>query len=369
MTSFQLPPYPYDSVEGLKSIAADAEGGAVDLSVGTPCDPPPPAVVEALATSDAERGYPTSLGSLRFREAAASWMARRFGVEVPVDGIAACVGTKEFVASTAHFLRVGNSKRDCLLFPAVAYPTYQMSATLAQCFQCAVGVDERFRLDVSTIDYDDTEHYLAMWVNTPSNPAGAIDDLRTIAAWGRAHRVPIFSDECYAEFTWDGPPRSILEHGLSGVVAVHSLSKRSNLAGLRVGFYAGDPELVQYLAEVRRHAGMMVPGPVQLAAAVALDDDEHVKVQRERYLERLEYFRGVLAALGVDAPMPGGGFYLWAPAPDGDAWSLAERLAREGGCVVSPGILYGRAAAGHIRVAMVQPMERLRLVARRLGVE
>src|SRR6185436_3476906 len=128
--------------------------------------------------------------------------------------------------------------------------------------------------------------------------------------------------------TWQGEPHTILEHGPDGVVAVHSLSKRSNLAGVRAGFYAGDADLVSYLREVRKHAGFMVPGPVQAAGAVAYDDDAHVDEQRERYRNRLERLRTMLrAALDVEAPFPAGAFYLWAPAPGGDAWGLAKRLA------------------------------------------
>ncbi len=179
--------------------------------------------------------------------------------------------------------------------------------------------------------------------------------------------MPVFSDECYIEFTWDGPPRTILEHGIDGVVAVHSLSKRSNLAGVRAGFYAGDRELVSYLSEVRKHAGFMVPGPVQAAAVAAWSDDQHVDEQRARYLHRLERFAKVLTGIGVDVGLPGGGFYLWAPAPDGDAWGLARRLACEGGALVSPGEFYGDAGRHHVRVAMVQPDDRLDLVAARLS--
>ncbi|MGH3851252.1 MAG: aminotransferase class I/II-fold pyridoxal phosphate-dependent enzyme, partial [Pseudonocardiaceae bacterium] len=153
--------------------------------------------------------------------------------------------------------------------------------------------------------------------------------------------------------------------GLDGVVAVHSLSKRSNLAGLRAGFYAGDPELVNYLSEIRKHAGFMVPGPVQAAAAVALDDDEHVDIQRARYQDRLSYFAGVLREQGAAVELPGGAFYLWAAAPDGDAWAFARVLADQGGLLVAPGDLYGQAGAGYVRVAMVAPMDRLELVASR----
>jgi aspartate/methionine/tyrosine aminotransferase len=178
----------------------------------------------------------------------------------------------------------------------------------------------------------------------------------------------VFSDECYVEFTWEGPARTILSEGTSGLVAVHSLSKRSNLAGLRVGFYAGDAELVAYLSEVRKHAGFMVPGPVQAAAAVALGDQEHVEVQRSRYRRRLERMRELLGAIGVDAPLPGGGFYLWPRAPRGDAWALARRLVDDAGLLVSPGEFYGDTAAEHVRLALVAPETHLELVARRLGL-
>jgi aspartate/methionine/tyrosine aminotransferase len=177
----------------------------------------------------------------------------------------------------------------------------------------------------------------------------------------------VFSDECYAEFTWDGPPRSILQHGSDGVIAVHSLSKRSNLGGLRVGYYAGDAELVHYLQEVRKHVGLLVPGPAQAAAVVALDDDEHVAMQRDRYRRRLDVMSAVLAKwIDQDVAGPGGGFYLWLDVTDG--WAFAERLAKEGGALVSPGEFYGERFGGFVRVAVVQPDDRLDLVARRLGV-
>jgi aspartate/methionine/tyrosine aminotransferase len=206
-----------------------------------------------------------------------------------------------------------------------------------------------------------------VWVNVPGNPTGELGDLGAAATWGRAHGVPVLCDECYVEFTWDGPPRTILEHGAEGVLAVHSLSKRSNLAGARAGFYAGDPELVRYLSEVRKHAGFMVPGPVQAAAVAAWADDAHVDAQRVRYQSRLVTMADALDLVGVDVPLPAGAFYLWAPAPDGDAWALARRLAEQGGVLVSPGEFYGPEGAGHVRVAVVQPDERLALVAERLA--
>jgi aspartate/methionine/tyrosine aminotransferase len=221
---------------------------------------------------------------------------------------------------------------------------------------------------LSSVAEADASRALMLWTNSPSNPTGAVSDPVQAVGWGRDHGVPVFSDECYAEFTWDGPPRSVLESGAAGVVAVHSLSKRSNLAGVRAGFFAGDADLVGYLADVRRHAGLMVPGPVQVGAAVALADDAHVEEQRQRYRQRLTFLAGVLGAVGLPVALPAGGFYLWAPVPDGfaDGWSLTSSLADRAGLLVSPGEFYGRQGAGHVRIAVVQPMELLELVAERL---
>ena len=371
---FSPPPYPYDRLQALAALAALSPGGIVDLSVGTPCDAPPAEVVAALATSGSERGYPSSVGAPALREAAARYLDRRFGVTVDASGVAACIGTKELVASTAWYLRLRRPERDVVLGPALAYPTYAMGATFAGCRYVGVPATPDGSLDVGSVSEDDASKALLLWVNSPANPHGARSDLASLAAWGRSRAVPVFSDECYAEFTWDGPRRSILEAGADEVVAVHSLSKRSNLAGVRAGFYTGDAELVSYLSAIRTHAGLMVPGPVQTAAVVALDDDAHVEVQRSRYLGRLEAARRAFDAIGLDAPMPDGGFYLWVAVPDwarpasdggGDAgegagaWVLAEVLARAAGVLVSPGEFYGAPGAGFVRVALVVPDERL----------
>lgn len=378
---FTPPPYPYDRLDPLRALADAHEGGVVDCSVGTPGDPPPAAVTEMLAASTHAAGYPPSIGTEAFRRAAAAWLGRRFGVDVAASGVAACIGTKEFVADLPHLLRLRSPARDTVLYPAVSYPSYAMGAQLAGCRAVAVPMDEDWRIDLTAISPEDAARALCLWVNTPGNPAGGLDDLAAAAAWGRARDVPVCSDECYIEFTWDQhdgrgpvapevgrvPGRSMLAHGTAGVLAVHSLSKRSNLAGARVGFYAGDDELVHYLSEVRKHAGRMVPGPVQDAAVVALGDDAHVDEQRRRYWRRLERLVALLAHFGVDAAMPGGAFYVWAAAPDGDAWSLAERLATEVGLLVSPGEFYGDAARGFVRVAAVRPEASLDLVERRLA--
>jgi succinyldiaminopimelate transaminase len=366
MTGFVPPPYPYDRLDRLRPLSEAHPGGTVDLSIGTPFDPPPQRVIDALASSGSERSYPASIGSLAFRQAAQRWMMRRFDVDVPVAQIGASIGTKEFVATLPQWLRLRDPQRDTVLYPAIAYPTYEMGAILAGCRPVAVGATPTGQLDLDSIDPADAERSLVLWVNSPSNPTGRLDDLEAAAAWGRAHGVPVFSDECYVEFTWSGRGRTILESGLDGLVAVHSLSKRSNLAGVRVGFYAGDADLVGYLQEVRKHVGMMVPGPAQAAGVAALDDDEHVALQRERYRSRLELLAVVLSEWSQEpVELPDGAFYLWIPV--GDGWEYAERLARDGGALVSPGEFYGPDGARFVRVAVVQPDDRIQLVADRLA--
>lgn len=359
---FVPPPYPYDRLGEISAIAQRHDGGAVDLSIGTPCDPPPADVVAALAAPDSARGYPPSIGTPAFRAAAAGWIERRLGATVDADAeIAAVVGTKEFVASTPQYLKLRDPSRDTVLYPAISYPTYAMGATLAGCRPVPYrSLDE--------IDPADAERVLCVWVNSPANPTGELHDLAAAAEWGRLRGVTVLSDECYAEFTWSGEATTVLRSGTAGVLAVHSLSKRDNFAGARIGFYAGDRELVHYLREVRKHAGLMPPGPVQAAAVLALGDDAHVEAQRGRYLARMRRLCEVLRACGYDADLPQGAFYLWVPAPGGDAWAAARDLAERAGIVVSPGEFYGPDSTGFFRVAAVAPDHRIELAAARVGL-
>ena len=222
-------------------LRAEAEllpGGVVDCSVGTPCDPPPAAVARALAVSGTERGYPSSAGGPALRRAAAEWLRRRFDVEIDPSAVAACVGTKEFVASTAHLLHLRDPSRDTVLYPAVSYPTYAMGAELAGCRAVPVppADPEGNGLALEHVDPLDAARAIMIWANSPSNPAGGRTDLGALARWGRERSVPVFSDECYCEFTWDGPPASVLEHGSPGrgrrALAVQAVQSRR--AALRV---------------------------------------------------------------------------------------------------------------------------------------
>jgi aspartate/methionine/tyrosine aminotransferase len=343
---FVPPPYPYDRLDAFKAVAAKHQGGVIDLSVGDPCDPPSAAVIAALSTSNLERGYPPSIGIEPLRAAARNWMQRSFDIDIPLSQIAAAVGSKEFVVTTPQWMKLRTPSRDTVLFPAVSYPSYAMGATLSGCRPVAVPMTASGGIDISKI---------------------SADDMEAVVKWGRANNVPVFSDECYVEFTWQGKPTTALQYGTEGVIALHSLSKRSNLAGLRVAFYAGDADIVHYLKEVRKHAGLMVPGPAQAAGVVALNDVEGVKVQAQVYRRRLERTAQVLSKWsGRTIDLPAGGFYLWFDATDG--WEFAERLATEGGALVSPGDFYGAGGSNNVRVAVVQPDDRIELLAQRLGL-
>lgn len=374
---FVPPPYPQDRLDDLRARAAQVSGGAVDTSIGTPVDPMPEVAVRALTAAGASAtGYPPSVGTPAFREAAADWMARRLGVTVPPDQVSACVGTKEMVASLPRYLALRDPTRDTVLYPAISYPTYEMGARLAGLRAVPVPVDAHWHLDVSQLAADDARRALVLWLNEPANPTGAsapAGRLADLVAWARAQGVIVASDECYAEFTYDAegapaPPVSALASGADGVLAVHSLSKRSNMAGLRAGFVAGDAALVAYLGEVRRHAGMIVPTPVQAAAAAVLADDSHVDEQRERYRRRRLAALATLEGFGLAHDGGPSTFYLWLRSADAaaDGWAVAGRLA-ERGLVVAAGELYGPAGVDHVRLSLTVSDERLELALDRLA--
>jgi succinyldiaminopimelate transaminase len=376
---FVPPIYPYFRLDALKQKASEAPGGIVDLSVGTPNDPVPEIVVEALAKAAAGgAGYPRAIGGPALREAAAGWMERSFGLTLDAAQVVSVIGTKELVASLPHVLRLRDPSRDTVLYPATSYPTYAMGAQLGGCRSVPVPLRDDWHLDLSAVSEGDAARALLLWLNEPGNPTGsqsAAGPLTEAVHWAQARGVIVASDECYVEFNWDTdgeivPGATALSAGVDGVLAVHSLSKRSNMAGYRCGFLAGDGDLVAYIASIRTHSGMMVPGPVQAAATAAWSDDAHVAVQRTRYADRRRYARSRLAEADlVDAGGPSS-FYLWVRSADPaeDGWTVTARLA-ETGTLVAAGDLYGDGGAGYVRIALVEPLERLELAFDRMSTD
>jgi succinyldiaminopimelate transaminase len=345
-------------------------GGIVDLSVGTPVDPTPEVVQDALTAAADAPGYPQTYGTPALREAVAAWFARRRGVpDVDPDGVMPTIGSKELVAWLPTLMGLGPG--DVVGFPGIAYPTYDVGARLAGATpQVVDGLAALGPLTPSTTPK-------LLWLNSPGNPTGrvlGIEHLTKVVSWARQHGVVVASDECYAELDWrpdaTGPTTpSILDPRVTGgshegLLAVYSLSKQSNLAGYRAAFVAGDVDLVRQLLEVRKHAGMIVPWPVQVALTAALGDDTHVALQKARYAARRAALRAAVEAFGLRVDHSDAGLYLWATAGD-DCWATLQSLA-ERGILVAPGAFYGEAARQHVRIALTATDERIATAVRRL---
>jgi succinyldiaminopimelate transaminase len=358
----RLPAFPWDTLAPAATQAKAHPDGIVDLSVGTPVDPVPRVVQDALAAAADSPGYPATAGTAALRGAAAGWLARRHGVSVDPSAVLPVIGTKEFIAGLPALLGLGPG--DVVTYPALAYPTYDIGARLAGCNSMAVD---------GLVSLGPTRVALS-WLNSPSNPTGQVlpaEHLRKVVSWARERGAMLASDECYLELGWEATPLSVLHPDVcggshQGMLAVHSLSKRSNLAGYRAGFVTGDAHLIAELLEIRKHAGMMVPAPIQAAMAAALRDDEHAEQQRARYEARRARLRPALEAAGWIVDDSAAGLYLWARHADLDCWGSVQRLAQEG-ILVAPGLFYGPSGARHVRVALTATDERIDAAVLRLG--
>ena len=345
-----IPDYPWDAMAPYAATAAQHPDGALNLSIGSPVDPTPASVREALAAATDAHAYPATAGTVPLREAISEWFLRRRGVTVAPEAVLPTIGSKELVALLPFLLGLGEG--DAVVFPRIAYPSYEMGAAL-------VGAE--------AIAADDPAEWPAntklVWLNSPSNPDGrvlSIDRLREAVLRARELGAVIAGDECYAEFGWEAPwdveripsildPR-VLGDDHTGVLSVYSLSKQSNLAGYRAALVAGDPAIIEQLLTVRKHAGLMQPAPVQAAMVAALGDEAHVAEQLERYRARRGVLRPALEAAGFRIEGSEAGLYLWATR-DEDAWQSVARFA-ELGIVVGPGVFYGDHSPQHVRLAL-----------------
>lgn len=344
-----LPDFPWDRLAPFAERAREAAGpsGPVDLSVGTPVDSVPQLVRQALCAASDSPGYPTTHGTVALREAAAGWFARRLGVrDLDPSAVLPTVGSKELVAWLPTLLGAGPG--DLVVHPELAYPTYAVGALLAGA--TALGADSLTAIG--------PRRPALLWLNSPANPSGQVlpvAHLRKVVEWARERGVVVASDECYIELGWDATPVSVLHPDVcgsshEGLLAVHSLSKRSNLAGYRAGFLAGDPALVRRLLEIRKHAGMIVPMPVQAAMTAAFGDDEHVEEQRGLYSSRRSVLLAALQETGFRVEHSEGGLYVWATR-DESCWDTVAACAAAG-VLVTPGEFYGPAGAAYVRVAL-----------------
>lgn len=365
----RLPDFPWDTLAPAKAVAAAHPDGLVDLSVGTPVDPTPEVVRRALADAADAPGYPQTHGTPALREAVADWFARRRGVpDVDPDGVLPTIGSKELVAWLPTLLGLGPG--DVVGHPEIAYPTYDVGARLA-------GATPRVVEGLAALGpVSAASAPRLLWINSPGNPHGrvlGVGHLRKVVAWAREHDVIVASDECYAELDWRDEPGgvpSILDPRVcdsdhTGLLAVYSLSKQSNLAGYRSAFVAGDTALVAELLEARKHAGMIVPAPIQAATIAALADSHHVAAQKETYRARRDELRAAVEAFGLRIDHSEAGLYLWATRDEPAAQTI-DALARLG-ILAAPGTFYGPAGSRHVRLALTASDEDVRAAARRLA--
>lgn len=366
-----LPDFPWDTLVPDRERAAQHPQGTLDLTIGSPVDHTPPLALRALNDAGDGHGYPPVVGSPELQESIRGWMERRRGI-TSETGVVLSIGSKETVALLPSMLGMGSGQT--VAFPEAAYPTYDVGARLAGATPLTIDPAADPASWPTNIDL--------LWLNSPGNPNGHVlsrEQLRAIVAWAREHDVVVASDECYAALCWDVQDApsiladDVCDGDVTNLLMLYSLSKQSNMAGYRAAFMAGDPALTKPIVEIRKHAGFMLPGPVQHAMAVMLADDEHVAEQRERYRKRREKLLAAMDLAGlVNDPESVAGLYLWAgERRDGDrepadAWTLTHACA-ELGIVVAPGTFYGDGGSHRIRISLTATDETIEAAAARFA--
>ena len=360
-----LPDYPWDQMVPFMARAKGHPGGIVDLSIGSPADATPAVIREALARATDAHAYPQTAGTPELQRAIVAWYARRRGVTTLTEkNVLPTIGSKELVALMPFMIGLGEG--DTIVHPRAAYPTYSIGAAIAGA--TALASDDPAEWPAGT---------KLVWLNSPGNPDGrvlSVAELRAAVVRARELGAVIVSDECYAELGWDAPwdteripsildPR-VIDGSLSNVIAIYSLSKQSNMAGYRAAFAAGDADVLARLLTVRKHAGLMLPAPLQAAMIAALGDDEHVSVQRERYRARRDVLKPALERAGFRIDHSEAGLYLWA-TEGRPAWESIEKLA-DLGILAGPGPFYGDFFADHVRFSLTATDERVASAAERL---
>ncbi|WP_439565093.1 succinyldiaminopimelate transaminase [Microcella sp.] len=393
--TLELPDFPWDSLAPFATRAREHPDGIVDLSVGSPVDPTPAVVRDALVAATDAHAYPQTMGTPALRAAIARWYARRRDVTlIGPDAVLPTIGSKELVALLPLLLGLGPG--DIVVYPRTAYPTYAVGSAIAR--TAGVAADDPSDWPAST---------RLVWLNSPGNPTGAVlgvPALRAAVARARELGAVLVNDECYAELGWQ-PERwaddsvtagvagaggagaggagvggagaggdyrvpSILDPRVTdgdhtNLLSVYSLSKQSNLAGYRAAFLAGDEAIVRRVLEVRKHAGLIPPAPVQAAMVAALDDDAHVAAQRERYRARRTVLRAALEGAGFRIDHSEAGLYLWCTRGEPALATIA--LLAEHGILAAPGTFYEGDSSQHVRLALTATDERIAAAAQRLA--
>lgn len=360
----RLPEYPWEQLKPFSAKAALHKDGAVDLSVGSPVDPTPSIIQDALRDSSNAPGYPSTAGSLEFRNAVVEWFARRRGVEgLKPEQVMPTIGSKELISFLPLLMGLGPG--DVVVQPKVAYTAYVVGAAL--CGAEIVSEDDPSKWPANT---------KLVWINSPGNPDGRVFDVPELkAAVDRAREIGalLASDECYAELGWDEWSEKLIPSALDprvcgdsheGILVCYSLSKQSNLAGYRAAFAVGEARLVKGLVNLRMHSGLNTPNPMQKVMAIALADYEHVAIEKELYRERREILLEAVRGYGFELSDSQAGLYLWATLSE-DCWKTVDRMA-ELGIVVVPGVFYGEHSTEHVRFSLTATDAKIAEAAKRL---
>lgn len=372
-----LPPYLFAEIDRAKREMAAKGADIISLGIGDPDTPTPAHIVEALARAAREpcnHCYPEYQGLPEFREAAVEYCRRRFGLDLdPQTEVLSLIGSKEGIANTAlAFVDPG----DLVLVPDPGYPVYSVGTLFSggKPYYLPLRAANGFLPDLSAVPAEVARQAKLLWLNYPNNPTGAVapsEFFTQAVRFALEHEIIVCHDAAYCEIYYDSPPPSILNTPGAQTLALefHSLSKTYNMTGWRVGFAIGNRELIGALGKVKTNVDSGVFMAIQRAAITALQgDQEPVEALRRRYRARRDLVVGTLERLGLRPQPCRATFYVWAEIPDGyTSQSLATKILREAGVVVTPGVGFGPSGEGFVRLSLTVPTARLEEAMARIG--
>ncbi|OCC16229.1 Aspartate aminotransferase [Dissulfuribacter thermophilus] len=373
----KLPPYLFVELDRKKNEAIKRGVDVIDLGIGDPDIPTPAFIVEKMmeaVKNPSYHRYPSSNGMQSFREAAATFVKRRFGLDLDPDTeITAIIGSKEAIF---HFPMAFLNPGDVVLVPTPGYPVYHIGTLFAggQTYYLPLYEENGFLPDLDSIPQDILERAKILWLNYPNNPTAALatpEFFERVVSFAKQHKIIVCHDAAYSEMTFDGykAPSFLETPGAMDVgLEFHSLSKTYNMTGWRIGFAVGNQELIRGLKTVKSNADSGQFEAIQAAAATALMSDQScVEEMRKIYEERRNALVESLKGVGLNPPMPKATFYLWLKVPNGHtSQSFASLLLDEAGIVCTPGNGFGDPGEGFVRMALTVSKERMKEVGDRL---
>jgi LL-diaminopimelate aminotransferase len=374
--------YPFDDVSTVfRQLKRDGKN-PIDFGEGDPTAPAPKFVRDATKKAVdfyADAGYPSYVGQLKYREAIAKWMKRRFGVTLdPVTEICSTIGSKESISNFPHaFINPG----DVVIVPSPGYPVMKTGTIFAGGIPYFVSLKEKegFLLNYKSIPKDILRKAKIIWINYPNSPTGVCADRKYylgLIKWAQKNNIIIAADEgCYIDLYFDKKPMSILELEKKGIITFYSLSKRNNMTGYRVGWLAGDKEIVDKFKKIKTNMDSGTPDFIQAGAIAAISDEKHAKEMRTEYKKKRDIMLDAFKEAGWVCPKRDATYYMWLKTPSGmDGVEFAKKLLLpELALVVTPGAWISdpdkdnvNPGEHYVRFALVPPMKEIKEAARRI---